>query len=772
MSSSRGRSAGKEGGDGSGDSLNEYEWVAAAKTASFSLGDDSNSNSRSPNKNAKKGASSIASSAAGSAMSEVSCDALSIMEWATDILSTGENNNNNNAQDGFAENTLSPLRHRKIPTPSRVRSKRQGNYPAAEQRLPKNDLPGHLATGFPNWEGTTITADARKSDAVSVLTPLGGETALRRNNPTASEPSNFGNWDQFEKSKWDSCPDLSSHFSESEEGLDVIYKKQPKRQPKNKRKLIWVVSIAVFLIVIIAIAVPLSKNSKNGSETNGNENIFTELENNVTTIVPDSTPSQPALSPEREPALTEDQGYINGQSTIVPAESNPSPPQSEPSLANDPVLESKPAPSEPVLENEPITPPVSAVSEPSPSAPAPAQNNDSVGDKPAPSEPVLENEPITPPVSAVSEPSPSEPVLENEPISSPVSNVELELQSIQEEPPNSEPVESSESQQVQTPAQPLSPANSQPDTVLTPPPTSNPTRLPTSPPTPSCIQVRIQADKFAQETSWVLKNVDRNEEVGSVPEDTYAANEVATHDFCGLESGKYTFTIRDKYGDGMCCGNGRGKYRVFINNRQIIYGGNFKKELSFDILIGYDPGTLTEREYQYWVGHNNRRKAFHEKHGTEYVPLAWSTSLAERARAWAMTLLAECDDPTIRHDPNRGGDGENLAKNRGNNPNAGLGQLYPVESIVSRWVEREMNWDWPENAHLTQALWRGSSYLGCADVEETKEGGSICRVQVCRYRRSGNCNMGSFGADWLTATLQDESACGEVCPEEGCYIVQ
>ncbi|KAK1744887.1 hypothetical protein QTG54_004178 [Skeletonema marinoi] len=172
---------GKDGGD-KRDSFNEYDWVAAAKGASFSHGDDAhdNSDAHRPNEKSKKGASSSASSAAaGSALSEISCDAVSIMEWATDLLSPSSSENN--AQDVFAENPKeSPLRHRRIPTPSRVRSMRQGNYPA-EQRLPKNDLPGAQSKGFPHWEGTTITADARKSDEISVMTPFGGDA--QRNYP-------------------------------------------------------------------------------------------------------------------------------------------------------------------------------------------------------------------------------------------------------------------------------------------------------------------------------------------------------------------------------------------------------------------------------------------------------------------------------------------------------------------------------------------------------------------------------------------------------------
>jgi len=798
---------GREGGD-KRDGFNEYDWVAAAKGASFSHGDDADDKADAyrPNEKAKKGASSSASSAAaGSALSEISCDAVSIMEWATDLLSPSSSENN--AQDVFAENPKeSPLRHRRIPTPSRVRSNRQGNYPA-EQRLPKNDLPGAQSKGFPNWEGTTITADARKSDEISVMTPFGGDaqrnypmTALPNNKHAASEPNNFGNWDQFEVSQWDSYPE-QDQVSESEEG--IIYKKRPIRQIRqqtSKRKLmIWIGSIAVLLIVIIAIAVPLSTKSKNAAATSGNENISTGSENDVTVpVTSDSSPSQPATPQEIEPAITEDEGFVNGQATTIPVEPNPAPPVPAPNQNNNEpvsspvsnVVESNPSPPPPVPNqnnNELVSSPV-VESNPTPPPPVPNQNSEPVSSvvesNPSPPPPVPNqnnNEPVSPPVSTVveSNPSPPPPVpnQNNEPVSSPVSNV-VEL-SIQEEPassPNNKPVESSSNQQgsgsnsIGVQPQPAPPANSQAVTVPNPPTTPNPTRMPTLPPTPSCIKVELKMDKFGHETSWVLKDVDRNRELASVPEDTYDANEEASQDFCGLESGKYKFIIRDKYGDGMCCGNGRGKFRVFLNGQQISVGGYFKKELSFDILVGYDPGTLTEREYQYWVGHNKRRKEFHEKHGKEYVPLAWSHSLADRARAWGMTLLGECDDVSMRHDPNRNGDGENMAKNLGSNPNAGLGQLYPVESIITRWVEREMDWDWPQNAHLTQALWRGSTYVGCADVEETKADGSICRVQVCRYRRSGNCNMGSFGGDWLSAMLQDETSCGELCPAEGCYV--
>ena len=54
-------------------------------------------------------------------------------------------------------------------------------------------------------------------------------------------------------------------------------------------------------------------------------------------------------------------------------------------------------------------------------------------------------------------------------------------------------------------------------------------------------------------------------------------------------------------------------------------------------------------------------------------------------------------------------------------------------------------------------LWRSSRYLGCGDAVRNYDDGAICRVQVCRYVRAGNCVMGSFdaseGDNWLVPML-------------------
>ena len=94
------------------------------------------------------------------------------------------------------------------------------------------------------------------------------------------------------------------------------------------------------------------------------------------------------------------------------------------------------------------------------------------------------------------------------------------------------------------------------------------------------------------------------------------------------------------------------------------------------------------------------------------------------------------------------------------------------ESIMTRWVEREANKDYPNNQSFTQVMWRATRYLGCADryeLVELEDGSSThCYISVCRYARAGNCNVGKY-ANWMTPVLADSSPCGPVCPAEGCH---
>lgn len=226
----------------------------------------------------------------------------------------------------------------------------------------------------------------------------------------------------------------------------------------------------------------------------------------------------------------------------------------------------------------------------------------------------------------------------------------------------------------------------------------------------------------------------------------------------------------------QCCGQqGDGLYEIYMDDERIIYGSDFTygKEVKHVIHAGYHTklNGLTPREIQYLNCHNWRRKKYHEEYGATYVPLRYDLSLQDDAQHWADELLKECHVDGIKHEPGVE-QGENLAKNMGS-PRSPYGQQYPVENICRRWFEREVGWKYPDNAHLTQGLWRSAHYVGCAESTKTMENGGQCHIQVCRYARAGNCNMGQYksnqGENWKVPLLQDHNPCGPICPPNGCH---
>ena len=112
------------------------------------------------------------------------------------------------------------------------------------------------------------------------------------------------------------------------------------------------------------------------------------------------------------------------------------------------------------------------------------------------------------------------------------------------------------------------------------------------------------------------------------------------------------------------------------------------------------------------------------------MPLKWSGELAASSKAYAEELLSTCGDSGIEHDPiNKYG--ENMAKNKGT---GGWGELYSADRITGRFIDREVEIGYPNNYHLTQALWRASKYVGCGESEKPF-GAGTCRIQVCRYSK-------------------------------------
>ena len=295
---------------------------------------------------------------------------------------------------------------------------------------------------------------------------------------------------------------------------------------------------------------------------------------------------------------------------------------------------------------------------------------------------------------------------------------------------------------------------------------------------PSCedgeelLSIELQGDEFGDDITWELRreyNTGQNSTV-EISKGPYGKHPYEYVDLCVPNPSMYTFTIQDVYGDGLCDTDQCGYYKIFLGGRELVHVDRYGYNNTHLINVGFDPSpSMSERDEQYLHAHNKRRLYWHRFYDKPFQALQWSPSLAADSARWATELLSACDNDGIEHEPNVD-HGENLAKNLGFVED--FGQLYDPDLIVGRWIDRELTWPYPANAHLTQALWRASKYMGCGEAEKDWQGGK-CRVQVCRYAKAGNCNMGSFnaseGVNWLEPMLSDTSPCEPSCPFEGCY---
>ena len=194
---------------------------------------------------------------------------------------------------------------------------------------------------------------------------------------------------------------------------------------------------------------------------------------------------------------------------------------------------------------------------------------------------------------------------------------------------------------------------------------------------------------------------------------------------------------------------------------------NVVENHSLDGLISpfMSPNEQADRESQWLKAHNIRRKQWHTENNVTYIPLRWSTGLTSNALVWAQVLIdQESESFQLYHD-DTAEDGENLAMNCGT---GSWSKMYPPENILTRWVEEEIDLSPPDNLHLTQVLWRATKFVGCADASREYDNGKTCHVQVCRYSKMGNCNLGKY-TDWIIPMLLDDSPCGFECSSDvGC----
>ncbi|KAL7481736.1 hypothetical protein ACHAW6_007406 [Cyclotella cf. meneghiniana] len=291
----------------------------------------------------------------------------------------------------------------------------------------------------------------------------------------------------------------------------------------------------------------------------------------------------------------------------------------------------------------------------------------------------------------------------------------------------------------------------------------------------SCYDTSVytKIDKYGKETTWKITKKGSSSAIAKMNAEL-DAYESKTVDAGCLQPGDYTLTFTDI--DGICCKNGKGEFRLIVDGEELFSGGSFIGSVSHDFKIGYDWGEgMQSRDWEFLQAHNTRRDDWHTRCNDKYCgkkarPLKWSAGLAADAKVYAEKLLDSCDNQGIKHDPGVE-QGENLAKNKGSGQ---WGELYDADKIVKRFVDNEEFWGWHRNAHLTQAMWYATRYLGCGESVMTMSNGETCRMQVCRYAKAGNCEMGLYdsevGDNWMKPMMMDDSPCGPVCPPEGCYI--
>merc|ERR1711953_1486779 len=107
---------------------------------------------------------------------------------------------------------------------------------------------------------------------------------------------------------------------------------------------------------------------------------------------------------------------------------------------------------------------------------------------------------------------------------------------------------------------------------------------PTPSPTPCQgkeMTLELTTDNYGSETSWDVKNSD-GDTLGSgsgYSSGTQYTEEVCINEFNGE---CLTFTIKDSYGDGICCSYGQGSYEVFFDGDSVKSGGEFGSSESTD----------------------------------------------------------------------------------------------------------------------------------------------------------------------------------------------
>lgn len=105
------------------------------------------------------------------------------------------------------------------------------------------------------------------------------------------------------------------------------------------------------------------------------------------------------------------------------------------------------------------------------------------------------------------------------------------------------------------------------------------------------ITVQITLDEYPAETSWsLIDDADGRLVARGGPYSGYLPGTTVNSSHC-IPNGCYTFTIHDRYGDGLCCGVGNGSYSVSSSSLGLVAtGGTFTAEESTAFCVGTSVG--------------------------------------------------------------------------------------------------------------------------------------------------------------------------------------
>lgn len=264
------------------------------------------------------------------------------------------------------------------------------------------------------------------------------------------------------------------------------------------------------------------------------------------------------------------------------------------------------------------------------------------------------------------------------------------------------------------------------------------------------VDINLLTDKYGGETGYTFTKMSNNQVLVNKAPGSFKANTMYKRSLL-VEGGRYRLTIIDP----LLGIQDPGYLAVKVQGEEVMFAN---KALSYIIRVGYQP-TMTQREKEWLLQHNNRRKAFHESEGVSYKRLVWSPDLAAASAKWVDELVKTCQISSESGIV----DGENVSARASN-----VERDESPSKILERWSDFKVGKPYPANNSRTQVMWRATRYVGCADKMVQRSDGSRCYASVCRYDRAGNCAMGQY-SDWKIPTLMDHTRCGPVCPNDTCY---